>query len=460
VNKFSSFWAPLGAAQRAGLALGVVLLLAATVALGYWVLHDPYVPVASQLPAERLVTASKELDTHKIAHRVTDRGDTLEVRQSQVGRARLLLAGDSAALGGGVGLEIFGEADFSMTEFAQKVNYQRALQGELTRTIQAMDGVRSARVHVILSDGGVLKRNTGKASAAVAVSMKDGRAPSPSQVRGIQRLVAASVPEIQPDAVTVLDETGVSLSRRAVGGEENYSSDQLGMKREVDEYLQGKLQHMLQELAPSSRVVASVNALLDFQQLRSTTEQPIAVPKDDPAERATGVVVRERQTQRSAGGAKVGDGSNEDSGWEFDYKVGLRVEQSLQMPGAVRRLSVAVALHGAPASIDLHSVEQLVANAIGIDKQRGDTVAVLLLPAETAPLPATVPTASGAPLAVEHRKPSVAAVVAIGTCFALAALAGLFFALRRRGPATVETEENVDVEAMAARVRHWLGESA
>jgi flagellar M-ring protein FliF len=460
VKSSSSLWVSLNGAQRAGLLIGVFIIFLSTIGLGYWALHDPYVPVASQMPAERLAAAAKLMDVQKIPYRVSASGNVLEVPESRLGKARLLMSGNGAASGGGVGLEIFGEADFSMTEFAQKVNFQRALQGELTRTIQAMDGIRSARVHVVLAEGGVLKRSVGKASAAITLSMQDGGDPAPAQVRGIQRLVAASVPEIRPDAVTVLNDAGVSLSRRAISAEEDYSGDQLGMKREVDEYLQKKLLRLLTELAPNGHVTASVDALLDFKQLKATTEQPIAVPKDDPNERATGVVVRERQTQRTspAGQGKSMDGHSEDTGWEFDYKVGHRVEQSLSLPGAIKRLSVAVAMHGALAGVEPSGVEQLVGNAIGMDRSRGDAITVVFLPASDAavmPVPAT----ASAPVYKAEASGSAAQVVlAIGACLVLGLMVAIGLLLKRQ-QALGQKNEPVDVDAVTARVRGWLGES-
>ncbi|MCW7540875.1 flagellar basal-body MS-ring/collar protein FliF [Aquabacterium sp. A7-Y] len=459
-------WSEMSAPRRLGFALGLLLIVLTTCALAYWALRDPYVPVASQLSAQRMAQAVAELEKQKIPYRIAVGADTLEVPQASVGRARLALAG-GAVPGGGVGLELFNDTDFSMTEFAQKVNYQRALQGELTRTIQAMEGVREARVHIVLAEGGVIRRQQTQASAAVTLAMAPGQVPTRAQVRGIQRLVAASVPEIRADDVTVLNESGVSLSGAGRGGEIDYSNAQLEMKREVDAYLEGKLRTLLEELAPEARVAASVDATLDFKQLKVTTEQPLAAPPGEPGEKAAGVVSRERQTQRSSGAAqdRSEGGGNEDTGWEYDYKVGQRIEQSLSMPGSVKRLSVAVALHGAPDRLDGASIERLVGHAVGLDSARGDAVTVVLLPAAGATgsgQAAAVP-ASGAaePTAAELAPTPWAQQLVMAALLALLALAGVAALVRLGGGGRRDerqAQEAQEVALASARIRRWLGD--
>ncbi len=377
----NSFWGELTSPQRAGLLAGAVLIVALSLGIGVWAMRDTYVSLATQLSPDRILALGQQLDAQKIPSRVSPTGDTIEVPQTLLSKARAAAAVSDAGAGGNVGLEIFADADFSMTEFAQKVNYQRALQGELARTIQGLSGVRSARVHIVLAETGVLRRSGTKASAAVFLSTTDGLPPSTAQVRGIQRLVAAAVPEITASAVTILGETGSSLSKAAPSGEA-MDQDQMTLKRDVDEYLRQKLARLLQDIAPQSHVTVTVDASLDMKQSRTVTEQPIAAPQRDPETPPAGVLTKERQHQRSApegrGEASSTDGG--DSTSEYEYRVGNRSEQSVSMPGAIARLSVAVAVRGAPPGVTAATLEHLVANAIGLDKARGDTASVLLLP--------------------------------------------------------------------------------
>jgi flagellar M-ring protein FliF len=479
---WSDYWGALSSRQRTGMAAGAAMIVIVTVAIAVWLMRDQYVTFASQLSSERVNELALELERAKLDYRVAESGDALSVPQSQLGKARAAVAGGEFGGPPSVGLELFKETDFSSTDFAQRINYQRALQGELTRTIETIAGVRKARVHVILPDGGVLKRNVTKASAAVSLAMYPGEHLSRSQVRGVQRLVAASVPEIKLDDVVVLDETGISLTRAGGGeGEGELSSAQLDLKRQADGYLEGKLARLLGELLPDGAVTVSVDTTLDFRQLRVTTEEPIAAVASTNGSHATGVLVRERQSQRgraAAGlmqtGDYIDDSPSDADGVdaEYEYKVGHRMEQTLSTPGSIERVSVAVALQGAPADLQAPAIEELVAHAVGIDRSRGDSVAVLLLPAaranaapEIAPqLPIEREDSKPAPKQVPGRGfgglPSPwhgpIAVLAIGLG---ALLIALLWRVRQRSRATQEPSvSDAEVEVMTAKVREWLSE--
>lgn len=453
------FWSALARRQRLGLVVGSAAIVAVTVALGWWALNDPLVPLATGLPPERQAALARELERNKISFRVADDGETLLVPASAAGKARASMGDSGLGLPPSAGLELFKEADFSTTDFAQRVNYQRALQGELTRTLQTIAGVRNARVHVILPESGLLKRSQTKASVAVTLQLTPGRSLSRSQVSGIQRLAAASVPEINAADVVVLDESGNTLSRSTPDAEGEVSASQLDLKRQIDGYLEGKLARLLADVTPGGQATLSVDTSLDIKQLRVTTEEPIAATgrgSDHP----TGVVAKERQSQRVGGEGTKGDGrASELLDWEYEYKVGHRIEHSLSMPGAIKRISVAVALHGAPAGLTSAAVEQLVEHAVGLERSRGDSLAVVLLPPlsadlQTAALSMTPASAMPASTSPDHRFESMAASLGIVMGALVLGVGGYRLSRRRAAPATPP----VDVAAATARVRAWLRE--
>jgi flagellar M-ring protein FliF len=469
---WSSYWGALSSRQRVGLSAGVMLIIAVTIGVAVWLLRDPYVSLASGLSSERLNELTQELDLARLDYRIGTDSDSVSVEQSQLGKARAAISGGQFGVPANVGLELFKETDFSSTEFAQRINYQRALQGELARTIQSITGVRRARVHVILADAGLFKRNSAKASAAVSIALQPGELLTPAQVRGIQRLVTASVPEIRIDDVVVLDESGASLTRAVNEGEGELSSAQLDLKRQADLYLESKLQKLLRDLVPEGTVSLSVDTVLDQRQLRVTTEEPIATRGPTNALHATGVLVKGRQSHR--GGATgyaqaAGDVPDDDStDWEYEYSVGRRVEQILSAPGSIKRLSVAVALRGAPAELSNTEVEQLVANAVGIDRSRGDSVKVSLLPgskvseaAEIAASPevefAVHSDARHLPVESGHR--TTLQVIAAVLALAVVGLVALLLGVRRLARSRVVASDE-DVEAMTAKVRQWLNEGS
>jgi flagellar M-ring protein FliF len=488
---WSDYWGALTARQRMGLIVGMVLVAVTTLALAVWLLRDPYVPFARDLSAERMSAISAELDRARVGFRVEESGNAIAVPRSQLGKARAATAVGLLDSPPSVGLELFKETDFSSTDFAQRINYQRALQGELVRTIQTISGVKAARVHVILPDGGLFKRAAAKATAAVSVSLQPGRTLTPLQVRGIQRLVAASVPEIKIDDVVVLDESGTSLTRASGEAEGEASAAQLDLKRQADQYLEGKIQRLLQDLVPRGNTSVSVDAVLDERQLRVTTDEPIAARSSKEGDRAAGVLVKERQSQRGqvAGLAQAdGEAGDENSSdWEHEYIVGHRTEQSSSAPGAIKHISVAVAIQGAPAALSSADVEQLVANAAGLDRTRGDSVRVLMLPVPSVMGAATERRADGTEKAqgdarrvlhADDDDPAVADEVS-GSSSMLRALQAHAYAVavvllvvlgalmlaivwvtRSRGEpvAAAAADPNVDIEAVATRVRQWLNE--
>lgn len=471
MNMIRNFWTPLSRGARLGVAAGLFVIVGLTTALGYWSLHEVYVPVATDLTADRLALATRALEASKIPFRVAPDASALEVPEPFAGRARIELAGSAAGVASNQGLELFNTTDFAATEFTQRVNYQRALQGELTRTIQAMDGIRATRVHLVLPESNGLRKQTTRPSAAVALALAPDRALSTAQVRGIQRLVAAAVPDISLDAVTLVDFSGRPLTGRGATGEGEGNAAQLELKRDADAYFEAKLHRLLSDVSPTQDFAVSVDTTLNFDSLKVTTEQPVAAGKPPENEREAGVVVREHQTVRTPNGS--GTASQEvaevtDS--EYEYKVGHRLEESLQLPGSIRRLSVAVVMHGSADAIMQADMERVIAHAVGAVPARGDQVAVLWLPATSLPNTlaqtterGTIAASPNAPLADRGTNRSglrttVVAVLAgllLLTALAVAARVRLVTS-RRRSLATPLSEGELD--ALATRLQEWLRE--
>jgi flagellar M-ring protein FliF len=183
-------------------------------ALGYFLFLRPgYVPVFSDLrPAEASAVAA-QLDSKNIAYRLADNGATIAVSSDQADQARLLIAGSDVALKGGVGFELFNKSDMGLTDFAQRINYQRALQGELERTIMMIDEVETARVHLAMPERSLFRSERSPSKAAVELIAKPGRQLDDERVAGIQRLVAFAVPDLAPADVVIVDEGGRVLSQ-------------------------------------------------------------------------------------------------------------------------------------------------------------------------------------------------------------------------------------------------------
>ncbi len=192
---------------------GGAMLLVMLFSIFYFLfIRTSYAVLFSDLETADAATIVAELDNKKTPYRLRDGGRTILIAEDQVDSVRLNVAGSDLPLKGSVGFELFNKSDMGLTEFAQRINYQRALQGELARTISTLDGVASARIHLTLAERGIFRESGIAAKASVAISMRNGAVPEPARIEGIQRLVAAAVPNLVSDNVVVIDVRGNLLS--------------------------------------------------------------------------------------------------------------------------------------------------------------------------------------------------------------------------------------------------------
>lgn len=202
--------------QRPSFWLAALTLIVALFAIYWLFLRANYLPVLVNLEAQDAADVAKVLDAKKISYRFEDDGRTIVVLSDQIDKARVELAGSELPMKGQIGFELFNQSDMGLTEFAQKINFQRALQGELSRTILLLDGIQAVRVHLALPERSLFRGEQEQAKASVALILKPGKALSSATVLGIQRLVAGAVPDLSVDAVTVLDGSGRMVSPDAL----------------------------------------------------------------------------------------------------------------------------------------------------------------------------------------------------------------------------------------------------
>ena len=451
------FWQNLSALARAGLVTGVVSIAVAMALFGYWALHTDYQVLFGDLTPQDSAAMVAELDRLKIPYQLGDQGTSILVDRNQVYKTRIKLMGKDLPLHGAVGLELFNNSDFGMTEFAQKINYQRALQGELTRTILSLSEIRDVRVHLALPEQGLFKQASSRAKAAITLTLKQGQVLRPDQITGIQRLVSASVPGIATQDVTIVDQHGVALTRASGSeGDVDAASGRLDLKKETESYLLRKVGDVLERSFGPGQAIASVDVTLDMDKIQTTTEDVVPAGGRN-GQPLSGVVTRERESVRETGApldARVADASGGARGGssqrETDYAVGRRVEQVVSQPGSVRRIQV-VAMVRKPLDADQQErLRRLVAAAVGASFDRGDTVVVqpldALLPQGTSAAGETARAGlQGSPALIADANPGEAAtspsgvmskrLLAGGTVvlLALGAIFGSVLARRGRG---------------------------
>jgi flagellar M-ring protein FliF len=454
---------------RHGAAACVVLILAAAVGLGWWAYRADYQVLFADLAVADAAAMTKELERAKVPFQLADEGRTILVPKDAVHRTRLKLMGSDVALHGAVGFEVFNSTDFGMSEFVQKVNYQRAVQGELTRTIQSIEGVQAVRVHLAVPEQGLFKKASAQPKASITVALKRGHSLAPTQVAGIQRLVAAAIPDMTPANVTVLDHLGVALTRPGTGEPAAESGMQLDAKRATEEYLLRKIHQVLERTFGVNGAIASVDVLLNLDQVRVTTEDVMPAKANAQA----GVTIRERQTSRD--GRPGGAGKDAEAGTvtsiESEYQVGRRVEQVVSAPGTIERMTIAVVVKESLTDAQIGKLKEVVGSASGFNADRGDAIVISSLdrvgPAPTAqPLPVALELSSRpaelAGFAMTLPRADGYGFYVAGTLLLIAGCAGAFQVTARRRPgrgrASVALTQ-AERERMLEDVRLWVSQS-
>ena len=381
--------------------LGIAAGLAAVAAAIIMNLGQPKALLYSNLDLKEAGTITAALDQAGVKYEVKGDGSTIMVPRDEVASARLMLSGKGLPTAGSVGYEIFDEANaLGQTDFIQQLNRQRALEGELARTIRALNGITSARVHLVLPKRQLFEEEAEQPAASVSIGV-GGRQPTGEQVRAIQNLVAGAVPNMRPDRVTVVDQHAKTLS----GGETGMAAEADGRKSEVEERIAKRVKALVEGMVGAGK--ARVNVSADLELARVTVQQETFDPDGRVirSESTTEENARENDASGSGqasvaanipGGAGSELNTNSSTSGRQDsttnYEISKTVRTEVQEPGTVKRLSVAVAVDGATAAAgkdgqpgaytprsaeEMQRIEQLVRTAVGFSEARGDQVSVI-----------------------------------------------------------------------------------
>lgn len=387
-SQFTSIMKKLTLQQKIGIGVAAMASIVAVIMLITWADKPTYGVLFSNLGAKDASQIVSKLKQASVPYKLGEDGKAILVPKDQVYQLRLQMAGQGLPKSSVVGYEIFDKPSFGMTNFTQKVDYQRALEGELERTILQLDEVSGASVHIVIPEKALFTSQQKKTTASVLLKLKDGAQLSPQEINGIQHLVAASIEGLDPSNVTIVDARGDLLSRKASGLDE-LTSGQYSLQTKVENYLANKAQTMLDAVLGPGDAIVRVNADLDFNRVEKTTEQY------DP----NSVILSEQTMQQHA--SQPGDTSTNNSAQTntvTNYDVGKTVEKIVGTVGGIKKLSVAVLVNGKYTAIDKggsQSVEytprspqeiaqltSIVKTAVGFDPTRGDQVSVVNIPFE------------------------------------------------------------------------------
>ena len=351
-----------------------------------------YSTLYSHLDTEDAAEIVDYLKSQKIPYQLANDGTTIKVPREKLYDIRLMLAGKGIPNSGIIGYEIFDKNNIGMSDFMQKLNYKRALEGELARTISEERGVKSARVQIVIPEKSVFKDEQKPPTASVVLKLSGGFELSDGNVKAIQHLVASSVEGLEPKNVTVVDTRGNLLSKRSDDAPLPYSeSKQYEMKRTIESYLAHKAQSILETVLGYGSAIVKVNADLDFKRVEKTLESY------DPDSQ---VAISEQVIKSLQGGKSVGDSSQSSTMNSItNYELSKTIEKIMEGAGNIKRITVAVVVNGTKKEVkegdvtktvfeprteeELNKLKTIVMQAVGYDQQRSDEISIVSIPFET-----------------------------------------------------------------------------
>lgn len=342
------------------------------------------------------------LEDNNIPYELRDNGQAVYVPADQVYKTRLDLAGAGLPQGQGVGFEVFDKQRFGVTKFTQQVNYQRALQGELARSVASLNAVKSARVHLVIPEKRVLQERQEQPKASVVVSMDGGIQLNQEQISGIVRLVAGSVEGLEADQVNLVTDTGRVLhGDEGQGDDSPLSTEKLEYKQQVESVLEERASALLGRVFGNDHSMVRVTADIDFDE-RATTEELYDSDSLVPRSEKSTEKIRGQQVAGGIPGAESNLDMEEAEGESMpsqetsetiNYEINRTVNQITRGMGDIQRLSVAVLLSEQFLSSDaagenpqeiVESAQRLVSGGLGLNQERGDQIEVVSMPVTAA----------------------------------------------------------------------------
>ena len=404
--------------------------IAIIVAMVLWAKQPDYRTLFSNLSDQDGGAIVTQLTQMNVPYRFSDNGGALEVPADKVHELRLRLAQQGLPKGGAVGFELLDQEKFGISQFSEQVNYQRALEGELARTIETLGPLKSARVHLAMPKPTLFVREQKSPSASVTVNLQPGRALDEGQINAVVHLVSSAVAGLPPDNVTLVDQAGHLLTKSNNPGRD-LNDAQLKYATDVESRVQSRIEAILGPIVGNANVHAQVTAQIDFSNKEQTEEQyrpngdptqaalrsrqlneteqvgapaggvpgalsnqpapantaPINAPAQNPQNGQNG---QQAAPQQTAAAAAAKNGPHNSSRNETNnYEVDRTIRHTKMNVGDVQRLSVAVVVNyknlpdGKPLPLtaeQMKQIENLTREAMGYSEKRGDTLNVVNSP--------------------------------------------------------------------------------
>ncbi|MBL0717049.1 MAG: flagellar M-ring protein FliF [Desulfosarcina sp.] len=431
-DQLKTLLANLSPAKRIIFLTVVVAVVAGFIFIINWTTRPEFGILYKNLSPEDAGVILSKLKENKVDYRISSNGTSISIPDDLIYEKRMELASQGLPKGGGVGFEIFDNTNLGITEFVQNVNYQRALQGELSRTISKFDEVANARVHIVMSSRSLFIEQDEPATASVVLTMRRGRMLNQNQVQGIIHLVSSSISGLNPDNITVIDSNGTMLTNSKDGSlTGKISNDQLEFKENLEKSLEKRVKTMLETALGSNKSVVRISCALDFKKSEKTEETYYPENQVVRSEQLASSISKGTDNIPSgvpgvssniAPGKKKSALSGTNKNFEkqnktVNYEIGKRINHIIEPVGTITKLSIAVMIDGkyeyqavkqaknagkgkgsgavknqegliyiARTKEEMQNFEEIVKRAVNFDEQRGDAIKIVNIPFESSQL--------------------------------------------------------------------------
>ncbi|HEY9077887.1 MAG TPA: flagellar basal-body MS-ring/collar protein FliF [Anaerolineaceae bacterium] len=392
IQQFQNFWRRQSSSQKVIFTVLVTAGLALIATFIFWASTPTYATAYRGLSEEDAGNVVQKLQESNIAYKIQSNG-TILVQSDQVYEVRMMMAREGLPKSNGVGMELFDTNSLGMTEFTQRVNYQRAVEGELERTIGSISSVGAVRVHIVTPEKRLLAQDQDPATASITIKEKPGQSLTADQVQAITHLVASAVQGLKAENVVVVDTNGNLLASGTADQQRTLSSlsdSQRAAEKAAAVEVQRKVQKLLDSVLGANRSVVQTSVTMDWTK-RETTSQTF---NPTPAAIRSSQKINENYTTNSSTvGGIPGAGSNLPTivptttaggqGMVYqrteeitNYEITKTDLKEIESPGKVSKMSVSVLVDGVTDQAQLDTIRAAVSAAAGIDEARGDTLVV------------------------------------------------------------------------------------
>lgn len=380
IEQIKKFLTELSTKQKIAAATVTAVSIFSLFFLIVWGNRPDYGLLYSNLEAGQASQIVTDLKSKSIPYQLKDAGKTILVPTKQISELRIDYAARNLISTGAVGYEIFDKNNLGLTEFMQKVNLKRALQGELSKTINQIDAIQQSRVHLVIPEPSLFEEQETRSSASIILKTKSGYTLTRKQILGITQIVASSVEGLAAEDVSIIDSFGNILTKISSGEDDlGLSNTQLELEKKVERYLNGKAQAMLDAVLGKENAIVRVSATLNFDRVTRTTEN------FNPE--TTAILSEELNQERST---KLDSSLFQRENTVTNYEVSKIVEQFQGSVGGIKRLSIAVFVndilnrdpntgqetHTPRTQEEIQKITDIVKSAVGFDANRQDEIVV------------------------------------------------------------------------------------